>query len=455
MSTTEAELTVEQPKGSGRRYHSDPEHDPPASRVLYRTFDNGGAYLADMYKELGRLYRLPTVSHFQRVRSATLFRYATERSYFVLVVPYTANGKILVERIFAANELSWGLVGGGIKPKLDDNFVDAVERTVSRNIDGLQLGEVEPITFVENTFEFGGRQHVHRGVAFVARVRHRDPETMLRQLNHTRTELVDPDQEDAHFGLDHHQAIVRAALPRIREARLFTSQEEEVAVNQQYQHRYKFHGSVVKPLFRMLGRVGFPHTLQDLNARIDDLITANQTTSLLDVACGENPGHVELAASGRLSTVVCNDISWSQVQLIRDGIRGSAVQGRLGRTESLLMFTNHDARRLPFADGVFDVAVCKNVLHHMPDQSSAQSLIDEMRRVARRSIIVEVLDPQYESLWGRVRHRYYMDFLKDGGLHFLSRDAFEKLTRSPDRSDMFEMATIRGIYQFAVFDSHA
>ncbi len=53
-------------------------------------------------------------------------------------------------------------------------------------------------------------------------------------------------------------------------------------------------------------------------------------------------------------------------------------------------FAVADARRLPFADDSFDVATCSLVLHHLePDE--AVCVLKEMRRVARRGVIVNDL----------------------------------------------------------------
>ena len=53
-------------------------------------------------------------------------------------------------------------------------------------------------------------------------------------------------------------------------------------------------------------------------------------------------------------------------------------------------FAVADARRLPFADGSFDVATCSLVLHHL-EPDDAVRVLGEMRRVARRGVIVNDL----------------------------------------------------------------
>jgi SAM-dependent methyltransferase len=53
-------------------------------------------------------------------------------------------------------------------------------------------------------------------------------------------------------------------------------------------------------------------------------------------------------------------------------------------------FAVADARRLPFDDGAFDVATCSLLLHHL-EPDDAVLMLKEMRRVARRGVIVNDL----------------------------------------------------------------
>ena len=88
----------------------------------------------------------------------------------------------------------------------------------------------------------------------------------------------------------------------------------------------------------------------------------------------------------------------------------------------------------------------------MPDQDSVLKLISEIRRVGKRCVIVEVMDPQFENHWGRLRHQYFMRFLKDAGGNFLSREEFEALTKQKNINEKFELQTVRGVYQFCCYN---
>jgi ubiquinone/menaquinone biosynthesis C-methylase UbiE len=58
-----------------------------------------------------------------------------------------------------------------------------------------------------------------------------------------------------------------------------------------------------------------------------------------------------------------------------------------------------DGRRLPFAGGSFDVAICSLLLHHL-SQADAVTTLAEMRRVARRGIIVNDLVRSWFGYFG-------------------------------------------------------
>lgn len=63
------------------------------------------------------------------------------------------------------------------------------------------------------------------------------------------------------------------------------------------------------------------------------------------------------------------------------------------RTSSLPAFTvvDGDARRLPFADGEFDVAVCNLALHHFEPEAAA-AVLREINRVSRLGWVVTDLE---------------------------------------------------------------
>ncbi len=67
----------------------------------------------------------------------------------------------------------------------------------------------------------------------------------------------------------------------------------------------------------------------------------------------------------------------------------SVARRATARTD-LVEVLEADARALPFADGAFDVAHCSLLVHHLTP-SEAVAVLREMRRVARRGLVVNDL----------------------------------------------------------------
>jgi ubiquinone/menaquinone biosynthesis C-methylase UbiE len=76
------------------------------------------------------------------------------------------------------------------------------------------------------------------------------------------------------------------------------------------------------------------------------------------------------------------------------------------RDHASLAIEVHDGRRLPYPDGAFDIAHCSLVVHHL-DPEDVVILLGEMRRVARRGVVVNDLIRSRLGyvgawLWGRL-----------------------------------------------------
>jgi ubiquinone/menaquinone biosynthesis C-methylase UbiE len=423
--------------------------EPPAKRkrLLYRAFHDTDAYLQDSFVAYSDIYQaVPRIEYEEALVDRHSFDYCLERKYFVLVLPYTKHREILLERSLAGNQLRWALLGGSVWKDMHETFVDAANRHASKAITNIELGEIEPIAFLKNTFTYHGLTHEHYGVALAGRIRNLDPAADLRKTRASRAHLIPSDDETIEFDMANNTEVVRLMRQYVRELDLSTAPEFEVSENEKYKHRYAIHGLIVKRLFAYAGRYHFRHSLQDLSQITLRVIQSGPHKKILDVACGDNTSIGEFAQLPAAELVVGNDVSWSQIQLIHERI----ASDRLRNAGAFVMFTNHDARRLPIPDNYFDIILCKNVLHHMDDLKSVEQLVREMLRVSKRVLIIEIMDPQYESLWGRFRHQYYMRYLHDAGRNFLSPLEFTTLMDIPETKKKFNLETIRGVYQFAL-----
>jgi SAM-dependent methyltransferase len=93
-----------------------------------------------------------------------------------------------------------------------------------------------------------------------------------------------------------------------------------------------------------------------------------------------------LPAKARVLDVGCGDglLDKALLEMRPDlAIEGVDVLVRAGTPIPVREF---DGSRLPFADGAYDVAMAIDVFHHAAD---AQALMGEMKRVARRSIVIK------------------------------------------------------------------
>jgi hypothetical protein len=418
-------------------------------RLLYRAYRDADAYIADMYDVYRAIYDVPIFEYEETLTDETLFQYCRDRQYFILILPYTLRGYVLLTPTFYDSKWTWRIISGGVKSSFTEDFVDASERHVERLFPRVALGELEPIALLKNTFKFENQVHEHRGLFFIARVRDENEVSALEPRPQSHGHFVAI--KGANLGQPDHQRMFDLAVPKIRKAMTLSSQEHEVSVNQKYRFRYKLHDHMFKPLTRIVGRF-YGEPLRALEEKIDEMILAGDPGSILDIACGDNMSVVKLAQGKQIPLYVGNDISWSQIDLLRKRLHPNFLRD----SPSFLLFTNHDSRRLPFKNEAFDSVICKNVLHHMPDRASVSSLISELRRVGRRSTIVEVLDPQYErGLWPKVKDHWYRHFLHDAGDNFLSEKEFDALTNYPDRSQISVLQTAKGIYQTCSFGVNA
>jgi SAM-dependent methyltransferase len=418
----------------------------PLSGMPQNAAQASAAAQLDAYRDL--YARAPSLETHFELTSQEAYDYCLARLHFVLILPYTADRKILVERIFSYRDITWAVLGGSLRPDRAEDFIDAASRLARFNLESVDLADIEPIAFLTNDFRFAGHQCSHRGIAFVARLRNSDVIGDLHRATRTRGHLIGLDTPSTALTLEHNAKAFELAKQYLaaKGDNLVPFHDHEVEENLRYQRRYRFHDLLVKPVLRVLSHLYFPASIADLERRIDSLILDSRPHSVVDVACGENTLSWKLASRGDVPLVVGNDVSWSQIELIHHrAVAPNSVTS--------LIYTNHDATAMPFPNDTFDVAICKNVLHHLPDTAAVDRLIDEAIRVARRAIIIEVMDPAFESRWGRLRHRYYLEFLHDSAVHFYSRAEFDAVTLRKDPTQRFDMRTIRGVYQFAVFES--
>ena len=133
--------------------------------------------------------------------------------------------------------------------------------------------------------------------------------------------------------------------------------------------------------------LGWRHLLQWI---VESLPLAPQMRTL-DVAAGT--GHVSRVVAPHVRSVTAVDVTPAMLH----EARAEAAEARLGN----LHLVQADAGRLPFADGRFDLVMCRLALHHFADPVVE---VAEMARVTRRSgtlAIIDLLSPDDVELAAR------------------------------------------------------
>jgi SAM-dependent methyltransferase len=108
-------------------------------------------------------------------------------------------------------------------------------------------------------------------------------------------------------------------------------------------------------------------------------VPVGRTDRLLEVGCGEggNLKLLETCAAGAVGV----DYSFAKVHWASSHVGN-------GR------FVCADARQLPFRNDLFDVILCRDVLHHVEDK---RAVVDELVRVCRASGRIVIIEPNGRS----------------------------------------------------------
>jgi SAM-dependent methyltransferase len=148
--------------------------------------------------------------------------------------------------------------------------------------------------------------------------------------------------------------------------------------------------------------------------RLLDRLKLRGDERVLDVGCGR--GLLLIGAARRLTTgkAVGVDI-WKAEDLSGNRPEATLDNARLEGVAERVEVKEGDARRLPFADGAFDVIITKEVLHNIGKAAERDTAVREIARVLR---------PGGQLVLEDVRHTgRYLQVLGECGLEDLGRRA--------------------------------
>ncbi len=399
---------------------------------LDKVFREKTDYTAFAFDVYSKIYNLPKIKYHGEV-SSELFEYCLKRKYFILLAVYDEEGDIYLERNIQEN-LFWSLPGGSIQKNED---IHAAVKRISSEISEdnkieIALGEIEPIAFVENTFSFKGEACCHFGLAFSGRIRNKQKVN----FHDAKGRFVRINQEElGNINRYANREVVRICHGHIKK---FKTQpfEKEISTNEEVKWRYFIHDFIVKRFVLTPALKKKKKFLEMLSGEIAD------GKSLIDVSCGDNRIVSDLYDLKNFNYVVANDVSWGQIN----------TKQREGRR---MLFTNHNAAYLPFADNSFDVAICANTLHHLPTREDLFGLFGSCLRVAKKIVIIEIEDPRKTGFFHKLLNKYwYSWFLKDVGGSYFDKEAFyssvNEFFDQGVKIDFKEFSNIQGVYQIAI-----
>jgi len=412
--------------------------------------------LDELYSIYTKAYKIPTIKYDINLEDEDSFVYCTSRKHFVVVFPFGPNKDVLMTESFEENKIHWLPIAGSVDLNRRENFLTASLRLAKQVYPNVLLGELEPIAILENNFTFKTSSWIHIGIAFIARIRNKNlgkdmyTNKTIRGRMLCLEKLLNKDYCDV--AATQRDKLISLVKEYVLSKNIYLIQEEEINGYFSKKLRFQIHNKTTKPLLNLIGRFAFTYSIGDVNQKMQDIILNDNPQRIIDIACGDNDFVINLTKIRSFELVVANDLSWFQLQSIQNALDDTTFTN----SNSTILFTNHDAKSMPFNDKFFDVLICKNVLHHMKNVGDLKAIINEMDRISNKIVIVEVLDPRYEGCWGRLRHKYIYDKLLkevEAGDNFLSRDAFKEVCSMGNCTDQFEMPTVRGVYQFCIFEN--
>lgn len=347
-----------------------------------------------------QLYTLPRLQYIQHTCSQTL-SYIQKKNGFVIVLLYSQDGKVFVTYDWSSR----GLPAASIKNKEDVH--DTIARISKRIHVDVEIRDVQPLCFVDNTFCHKDIAHTLHGIVFTARVHNTD---VIEDIQHGWLFPLHDDFIDwvhKYGNKDILTYFKNNILKNIMYQQKVDTQEDEIETNEKMKYRYLIHRKWWKPILKLLW-------LNKNNIIKKWIINQCQDgKKIIDVSCGDDDIIHQLQQHNDL--VVANDISRSQVQLLK-------------AKNHNVVCTNHNASDLPFKDRIFDIALCKNTLHHMPHRAHLMWMLTSMKRIAKKIIIVEIENPNHTWWFAkRLHHKRYRGFLKDVWWAYFDNKQFSSL----------------------------
>lgn len=396
-------------------------HADAAIDKVYKTNKRRILRSMEIYKNL---YSLPVIEKEYTV-SKDILDYCKKRDLFIIIAVYNELGQIFCLRNFEGDAIKWALPGGSIRSNLDETIEDAVFRVINAILK-VEVCNLRPVSYNLNRFIYEHDSKIviqHRGLSFMAQACSKIPEEVIGKFLEKEEEIQNVTRwasRDVYKGAKEFLLNYSSIPP-----------DKEISTARKYKKRYDFHRKFVSRLFKKFSSA-------KVNKKITELIDP-ECKIILDTACGDDKLIFDIAP--RADLCVGNDISWETVSyLIKNN------------TAPNIVFTNHNITELPFAEKYFDVAICKNTLHHLRNAGELEMLFDSLKKVAKKIILVDIEDPKNSMISSKIWNYYYKKFLGDLGGAFFNKKQFEDVVKwyfHENEKSFDYVQTIKGKYMFA------
>lgn len=213
-----------------------------------------------------------------------------------------------------------------------------------------------------------------------------------------------------------------------------TNVNKEIEMSQKYIRRYKFHKKYIKKYILTNKR----RKKEEFKKLIENFIP--NLKSIIDISCGDNSDIFEIANNKKYETIVGNDICINYLN---------------NKTLKDVIYTNDDIEFNNIKRHSYDVAFCKNTLHHMNNLTNIKNMLSFLDDITSNEIlIVEICNPKEEGGLPKFLNKWlYVKFLKDVGDCFLNETQFKQIINQSYSSYnvKFEKFTnILGSYMIAI-----
>jgi len=369
------------------------------------------------------LYNLPQIKNREEILPS-FFNYCLRGKYFVVIALYNKERSFFIQRDFLKRDDHWELVGGWVQK--GETFDHALDRIVQKETENIVV-EAVPIALVKNHFSTaGGKELTHSGLAFLGRLRYDNIDSQKGVFT-----------RDGNLSLNERDAKILELAKKLLTQKVIEPPLEEVDSDTHLGLVRYFHRYFIKPLFYY----GSSKILQNAILRNAVSVDGAAVKTIVNVACGDDETILRLTRNAKL--VVANDISrYSMRDLIEKSDRENII------------FTNQNLLELAFKK-MFDAVICKNVMHHMKNTDEIELMLEVLKNLGKRIIIMDIENPR-KTFLARLWNNYYVKILKDHGGFFIDFSQFKKIMElyyhQARHIQCSTIRTIKGVYMLAVID---